>query len=386
VSSEKPRLLIAANEPSTFRNFLLPFARHYRALGWRVDAMGSGLTSSPECLEAFDRVFDVGWRRNPADPYNLLRAPAQVRRVALHGYDLVHAHDPIAAFVTRFALRSLHRQGRIKVVYTAHGFHFFKGNSRARNAVFLTLERVAGPWADHLVVINREDEEAAKKYRLVPPERLHYMPGIGVDTSFYNPDQVSTTELRRLREELSLAPEDRVFLMVAEFASRKRHRDALAAFAVLARDDTRLVFAGAGPEMAKMRALAVSLGVAERVRFLGLRRDVPALLRLSEALLVPSQQEGLARCVMEALGLGTPVIGTDIRGVREQLADGCGVIVKVGDVTAITRAMAWLLDHPTEAQVMAAKARAHLESYDLRRIIELHDALYSEVLGIPVAT
>ena len=102
------RMLSVATIEGTLSEFLLPFAEHFRAQGWRVDAMAQGVTDSPECCAAFDRVWDITWSRNPLDPRNLLKAAPAVRRlVERERYDLVHVHTPVAAFVTRYALKNL---------------------------------------------------------------------------------------------------------------------------------------------------------------------------------------------------------------------------------------------------------------------------------------
>jgi glycosyltransferase involved in cell wall biosynthesis len=297
------------------------------------------------------------------------------------GYDLVHVHTPVAAFSTRYALRGLRRTGKPRIIYTAHGFHFYEGGPALQNALYLGLEKLAGRWTDELVVINQEDHQAAQSHHIVPTERLHYVPGIGVDTDAYSLESVSATEVLALRTEIGLEPENGFFLMVASFDPGKRHCDAIRAFAQLSRVNAHLVLAGDGPLMSKVQALADELGVRQRVHFLGHRKDVPVLVRASVALLLPSQREGLSRSVMESLSLEVPVIGTDVRGIRSLLDNGCGLLVQPGDIEALTEAMAWMIDHPQEAQSMGRRGRERMVAYDLKRILALHEALYDKALG-----
>ncbi len=373
-------LLVVTTIPDSLRAFLLPFAYYFRAKGWRVDAMAQGVSNCTECLKAFDRVCEVEWSRNPLDPQNLMVAPRQIREVLAKGYDLVHVHTPVAAFVTRYALNDLRRRGRPKMIYTAHGFHFYGGGTPLKNASFLVLEKLAGRWTDYLVVINREDEEAAKRYRIVPPERVRYMPGIGVDVEHYSPNAVLEDGVLRVRQELRLPLGTPLFLSVAEFIHRKRHRDILRAFAQLARPQAHLAFAGDGPLMEEMQRLASDLGIHNQVHFLGFRQDVATLIRASVATLLASQQEGLPRSVMESLCLKIPVIGTEIRGIQDLLEGGCGLLVKVGDVEGLAQAMAWVLDHPEDAQIMGKRGGERMVACDLRHILELHETLYTEIL------
>lgn len=365
--------------PDTLRGFLLPFAAHFRGRAFRVDAMARGVGQCLECLVGFDRVWEVDWSRNPLDPRNLGAARRRVREVVAAGaYDLVHVHTPVAAFVTRLALRGAPRATRPRVIYTAHGFHFYRGGPRLRGAAFRALETLAARWTDYLVTINREDAAAA--HRLLPPERVRYMPGIGVDLRRYAPEAVDDRDVARVRNELGLRVGERLFLMVAEFIPRKRHRDALAAFARLGRADARLAFAGGGPLEEAMKRRAADLGLGHRVRFLGFRPDIPALVRASVAVLLPSEQEGLPRSAMEALSLGVPVVGSRIRGTTELLEPGCGRLVPVGDVAALAAALGWMLDHSAGAREMGRRGRERMAEYGLDRVIALHEELYAEAM------
>ncbi|MEG4532719.1 glycosyltransferase family 4 protein [Microcoleus sp. D2_18a_D3] len=376
------RLLVVTTIAATLRAFLLPFAYHFRSKGWQVDAMAQGVSKSPECLQAFNRVWEIEWSRNPLDPKNLILAPQAIREVMAQGnYDIVHVHTPVAAFVGRYAVNNLRKQGKCKVIYTAHGFHFHPGGKALKNAIFLTLEKIAGNWTDYLTLINREDELTAKKYNILPPERIRYMPGIGVDLKYYNPDVVAESEVGRVRQELGVAEGTPLFLCVAEFIARKHHRDVIQAFAKLARPEVHLVLAGRGRLLEEMQKLASDLGVKNIVHFLGRRDDIPTLMRASVANILASEQEGLPRSVMESLSMEIPVIGTKIRGTQELLEGGCGLLVEVGDIEGIAKAMAWVLDRPEEAKTMGKQGRERMAAYDVSQVIKLHEELYAEALA-----
>ncbi|MCL6472822.1 MAG: glycosyltransferase family 4 protein [Firmicutes bacterium] len=381
------KLLIVTTVSSTLQAFILPFARHFRGKGWQVDAMASGAPTCLECVGSFDRAWDAKWSRNPAAPSNLsgiLQVKKEIRTlIEREDYDLVHVHTPVASFVTRYALRKLRSKGGPKVIYTAHGFHFYPGGPLLKNSLFISLEKLAGRWTDYLIVINREDEEAARKNRIVPAERLYYMPGIGVDTDYFNPKKVSAADVEQVRKELGLRKDQPLFLMIAEFIPRKRHQDLLLAFSRLNNPDAHLALAGTGELVDDMKALAQRLDVAGRVHFLGSRRDIPALIRASAATLLTSQQEGLPRSVMESLSLEVPVIGSNIRGTRELLSDGCGLLVQLGDIDGYAEAMAQVLKSPQEARAMAKRGRAKMiGKFDIKLIIKAHEELYAKAMGV----
>lgn len=376
-------MLVATTVALMVDDFLLPFARHYRALGWNVDVLAKGATQSKRCAEAFDRVWENTWSRTPLDLHGNLEGAKCVRQlVESQEYDLVHVHTPVASFVTRAALRNV--RDRVKVVYTAHGFHFFKGGPGHKNFIFSNLEKVAGKWTDALVVMNREDENAVKQYRIVDESRLFYMPGIGIDLKKYCASAVSNEEVHKVSQALGLVPGQQVFLKVAEMIPRKRHEDALRAFATVGTDSV-LLLAGEGPLQSQLRRLAADLGIAERVRFLGRRSDVPVLMKLANAVVLVSGQEGLPRCVMEAMAMGKPVIATDVRGTRDLLARGGGILVPVGNIAAITSAMKELAGQPDVGVTMGKRGLEAVKEYDLKNVIRLHDELYDKVLqtGFP---
>ncbi len=376
------RLLVVTTIADTLRAFLLPFAYYFRSKGWQVDAMAQGVSNSPECLQAFNRVWEIEWSRNPLAPKNLILAPKIIREVVAQSkYDLVHLHTPVAAFVGRYALNNLRKKGKCKIIYTAHGFHFHPRGNPLKNAIFLNIEKIAGNWTDYLTLINHQDELAANKYSILSPRRIRYMPGIGIDLKYYNPDNVMDSEVGRVRQELRIGAGDPLFLCVAEFIDRKHHRDVIEALAKLARPQVHLVLAGHGRLLEEMQKLASDLGIINLVHFLGQRNDIPALMRASVATILASEQEGLPRSVMESLSMEIPVIGTKIRGIQELLEGGCGLLVEVGDIEEIAKAMAWILDRPEEAKAMGKQGRERMAAYDLCQVIKLHEELYAEALA-----
>lgn len=381
------RLLIATTVIDTIDAFLLPFARHFRDRGWTVDAACRDDLSHLREAGYFDATFQLPWSRNPLDPRNLARAPGLLRAlVAARGHDLVHVHTPVASFVTRYALGALPAARRPALVYTAHGFHFHPRGNPLRNLTFLGLEKLAGRWTDYLVVMNRHDEAAARRHGLVAQERLRPMPGIGVDLTALHPEAIERSAVEAFRRDVGLAEGAPYFLMAAEMIPRKRHADLLEAYALLARQvgpsAPALVLAGKGVLEEALRGSARRLGISDRVRFAGFRRDVAAAMRGALAVLLTSEQEGLPRCLLEAMALGTPVIATRIRGNVDLLDDGCGLLVEVGDHRGLAAALLASVEDPAAAQERARRARQKADRFDLRHILALHESLYAEALDL----
>lgn len=378
--------LFVTTVPITLEVFLIPFARHFRREGWRVDALANGASGDPALQGEFDTLFDVAWSRNPLSPSNLIGTARRVKRlVADGGYDVVHVHTPIAAFVTRFALRKRRRGASPTVIYTAHGFHFFTGQRPLPHALFRTLERVAAGWTDYLVTINAEDYAAARRFGRIPSERVRLIPGIGVDIGRFSAGSVSDAERSAVREGLAVGPGQFMLTMVAEFAPVKRHEHILRAMAEVKDPDVVLVLVGEGPLIAAVSEMASSLGVTDRVRFAGYRRDIPAILAASDALTLVSAREGLARSVLEAMASGIAVIGTRTRGIADAVGEDAGWIVPIDDASALAAAIDEAAGDREETRRRGVAGRDRVSrEFSLDRIIAEYEELYREATASSV--
>jgi glycosyltransferase involved in cell wall biosynthesis len=373
----RPAVLMVSTVARTVEHFLVPFGEHFAAKGWRVECAARGAPESAICCGSFEQSWEIPWSRHPGDIQNVRAAGAIRDLVATQRFDVVHVHTPVAAFVTRCALARRVAWGRPFVVYSAHGFHFHAGGRSVSNHAYRLLEKLASRWTDSLVVVNREDEAASRSMRLRAAGRSHFVPGFGVDVKGL---RVASRNGPDVRRELGLSPADCLFLVVAEFIQRKRHADIMHALAALPREKVHLALAGDGPLREHVVRLAHQLGVADRVHLLGFRRDVPALLRRSNALLLASQQEGLPQCVMEALALGIPVIGADARGTRDLLEPGGGILFPVGNVPALAEVMEWVADHPKAAAEMGHRGIKSIGPLRLDQILLAHEEIYDQGL------
>ena len=372
------KLLIITTISRTIRDFTIPYIRHFKSLGWQVDGMALDITNNDECIQELDNIWEIQWSRNALDPRNFFKGVARVKEVvASEDYDIVHVHTPIAAFVTRYALKKF---TKTRVVYTAHGFHFYHGGNPVKNAIFFNLEKLAGRWTDYLVTINQEDVRAAIKNRFLPQEKIIYTPGIGLDLEQYNPNNVSKAEMNAVRQELSLDRKSVLLLSIAEFTPRKRQQDQLIALKKLNRPEIHIAFAGYGVTLAKIEELARELELQQQVHFLGHRKDIPALICASQAVLLTSQQEGLPRCIMEAFCAAKPVIGTRIRGTQDLLSDDCGILIEVGDTEALAKAITVVADDPEEAHRIGSNGLAKIATYDVREILKTYEDIFDKAL------
>ena len=364
-----PRLLIVTTIAETVRAFLVPYACYFRGIGWNVDAMARGITQCGDLSLHFGKLIDADWSRNPLDISNIAHNVRAIREAA-KDHDIVHVHTPVAAFLTRLALRRHKSAPRPAVVYTAHGFHFHHAGHKRNNFIFRKLEQLAGRWTDRLIVINREDYDASLKFHIVPEHDLIHMPGIGLDFSRYDAASVPKADIKQIHDQLGMKGDDALFSMIAEFKPNKRHADAVNALAKMGHAGAHLAFAGEGPAKEPIQHMAKALGLAKRVHFLGNLKDVCPLIMASRAVLIPSEREGLSRTGMEAACLGIPIIGSDARGVKDVVLPNRGLLFPLGDTFALRDAMQQMIEIPY--QHTAPDPRWRIEN-----LIRLHHELYS---------
>jgi glycosyltransferase involved in cell wall biosynthesis len=372
------KVLFTATVYTHLAAFHAPFMKLLQSWGHEVHAAASPAEGRKDEIEALGvTCHDVPFARSVTSTRNF-RAYRTIRRLlARQRYDLIHVHTPVAAWLTRFAAR---RAGQGPVLYTAHGFHFFRGAPWAHWLLFYPLERIAARWTDGLIVMNGEDLDRARRIGFVQGENLFLVHGVGVDLAAYAPAE----GLREaVRAELGLARGDLVVTCVAEFTPTKDHAQLLAAWPEVVRriHQARLLLVGDGQLRVGIERTARERAIPN-VGFLGFRRDVPALLAGTDVFVLPSRREGLPRSVLEALAAGVPVVATDVRGNRDLVEDGRnGFLVKVGDATGLAQALLTLLQDESLRTRMGVEGRARARDYALDRVIREMAAIYGRFLG-----
>jgi glycosyltransferase EpsD len=324
----------------------------------------------PECANTYDLPFArVPWRTQNLSAYR------QLRRVLRDGqYDAVHCHTPVGGLLGRWAARGT----GAKVLYTAHGFHFYRGAPLLNWLLYYPLERILARRTDVLITINDEDEALARQK--FPAGRVARVHGVGVDMARFAP--VPPVERMVLRVRLGLPPEDPVLLCVAELNANKQQSLLVRAMpSVLTQfPRARLLLAGPDHFGGRIQALARELRVSHAVTFLGERGDVPQLLAAADVVLAASLREGLPVNVMEAMAAGLPVIATDNRGHRELIRpEETGLLVPPTDACAMAGAILRLLGDPALRARMGQFARDRAENYALPKVLAELMEIYQEI-------
>lgn len=298
------KVLMAASESSHFKNFHIPYIKRLIAGGVEVHTVSNGDFSLDGAVHT-----RLGFRKRLLSPANVAVIFKLARLIRRERYDAVYTNSTLAGFAGRMAV-ILSGSRRTECRHICHGY-LFDDNGSARSRVYLMFEKLVRRRTSLLAVMNADDLRIAGKYRL--GREIVFLDGMGLDEEKFPP--LPESEISRQREELG--GENTLFLCVGEFSARKNQSAVLRAFARLKRTDCRLIFAGGGALFEECRALAKTLGIAERTVFLGHCSDMNALYRACDCLISASRYEGLPFNVMEALYCGESVLLSDVKGNRD---------------------------------------------------------------------
>lgn len=356
------RILVVCTTDSMIWNFLVPHIKRLEAEGYVVECACSETGPFFEDLKSVHGLVmhRVDFKRSPYSLSNLAAFRQLKRIVRERGIHIIFCHEPVGGAMGRL----VGHMTNCKVVYMAHGFHFYKGAPK-QSRLYYYIEKFLARYTDILITINQEDYEASLTFKA---GKKYLLPGIGIDTSRF----VYQPEPGYIRSELHLGDGDIVLLSVGELIKRKNHETVIEAVAGL--NDPRLhyVIAGDGELMDQLREKIRALQ-ASRVHLLGYRKDIGKLCNSADIFIMPSFQEGLSVALMEAMACGLPIIASEIRGNVDLLPDErYGILVKPTDVDGYRSAICQLL---SDAGLRSRMGRQNMERVKLFDIKAVEDQL-----------
>lgn len=290
-----------------------------------------------------------------------------------NNYQVIHCQAPISGVITRLAARKFNKNDT-KVIYVAHGFHFFKGGPIRNWILYYPVEYLCSKFTDCLVTINLEDYRCAKKNFHKIKNEIEYIPGVGIDTDKTRSDFCSR---ERILEEFNIPSNSKVVVTVGELTPGKNHITALKAFAKANIPNSYYIICGIGKYEAILKELVNELNIKEKVVFAGYRSDILDIDQASNVFLFPSLREGLPVAVMEAMSIGLPVICSDVRGNRDLIVDGKGgYIIDKYDVDGFANALREILFSEYDMIEMGEFNKRIIVNYDKRVVDSRMKSIY----------
>lgn len=357
--------------------FHIPYLEWFKENGYEVHvAAKNDYENKEDCNIPFcDKFFDLPFERLPLKKNNFYAQKELKKIININKYEVIHCHTPIGGALTRISAREARKNGT-KVIYTVHGFHFYKGAPFINWLLYYPIERWLAKYTDVLITINKEDYERAKsKFKAT---RVKYIPGIGIDLKKFKTIEVSR---EWKRSELCLPKDAFVVLSVGELNKNKNHEAIIRAIAKIDNLKIHYVICGQGQLDQYLRNLSKELDIEKQVHLLGFRKDIPEICKSSDLFAFPSFREGLSVALMEAMASGLPVVCSKIRGNSDLIENGKGgYLVDPQDIYGFARAIEKLLNNKELRNEMRHYNKEVVKNFQVKSVLDKMNKIYEKVL------
>lgn len=402
------KALVHAHTAYMLTQFNIENIKILQKLGYEVDVAccwrDDDSALSPEALKkARKKLDDLGVRiietaslRKIFNISELSKAYKLLKKESLENkYEIVHTQSPIGGAICRLACRKARKIYGTKVIYAAHGFHFFDGAPKKNWIIFYNVEKYCAKFTDMLITINKEDFKNAKEF---PARDIEYVPGAGVDTHKFI---ASDGAREKVRLELGLTDDTVALLSVGELIPRKNHELVLEALKNMldarflinpassevptaGKYKVKYFIAGRGKIDAELHEKINELGLNDYVQMLGFRSDVADVFAASDIYVFPSHQEGLPVALMEAMSVGLPAVASSIRGNTDLIEENKGGFLFYShDAKSLQSALIRMLDADKSIWKQMGESNVKtMEAFDIQKVNEKMEELYKKVVTL----
>lgn len=360
------KILFVASITRHILAFHIPYLKMFSDAGFEVHVASKGEEEIPYC----DEHFEVEFERSPFKISNI-KAYKELKKIIDEGdYDIIECNTPVASVLTRMAAKKTRKQNNTRVIYIAHGFHFYKGAPLINWLTFYPVEKHLSKHTDDLITINEEDFEFAKNK--MKAKRVHHIHGIGVNEDKFS-KEVSVAERKELREKLKLHDNDFVLFFAGELNKNKNQIMLIETMRDLVKENPRikLLLAGDGVLKEHYENKIREYKLEENVHLLGYRNDVPEILKAVDLYVSASKREGFGINLVEAQISGVPVIASKNRGHKEIIKDHRnGLLFSINSVSELLIDIRTIKDNEKFRQSIISAARKSVKAFYIANTLE----------------
>ena len=330
------KILYVATVLSHICQFHLPHLQMLKEQGHEIHVAAHDNLAVKNGLQLLytDRHIEIPFERSPYDPRNITAYRRLKKLLTEEYYDIIVCNTPVGGILTRLAAQKCRRQGT-RVIYIAHGFHFYKGSAKKNWILYYPLEKAMARLCDIVITINNEDYQFAKKHF---PGRVEHIHGVGVREDRYHP--ATEAEQAEMRRAEGLSKDDFVVICTGELNKNKNQTTLISAAALLKNKipNLKVLLAGNGPKEQDLRRQIAAQGLENTVKLLGYRTDLEKLVPAVDVVVSCSRREGLPLNIVEAMLCRKPVVASVNRGNAE-LVDNrvTGYLLPPEDVKAFAK-------------------------------------------------
>ncbi len=374
---EKEKVLLVATVQSHICQFHLPLIDWLHSQGYEVHVAAKNNLKEKHGLklETPDKVFEVPFERSPFKKENITAYKMLKKIIEENHYKIIHCNTPMGGILARLIGKKQRKKGT-KIIYTAHGFHFFKGAPLKNWIIYYPIEKYFSKFTDSLITINDEDYEIAKNK--LKAKHTYLVNGVGVNIQKFSMP-IEEKEKQALQKELQIQNDDFVFISIGELNTNKNHIMQIKAMEEVTKKypNVKLFILGNGTLYEEYTKIIKEKGLENNIKLLGYRSDVNKILQIANATMTTSKREGLPVNVMEAMSAGVPVIATKNRGNAQLIKNKqTGFLVDIDNVEQLINVMYEVIENDEET--IKENAKEAIKSYSIEEVMKQLQYIYEK--------
>lgn len=323
------------------------------------------------------KSFKIDIKRKPFE-FSNIKSLFQLKKIIENGnYDIIHTHTPMGATLTRMAAKMANYKKTI--IYTAHGFHFFKNCPFINWILYYPVEKILSKYTDLIITMNSEDYEFAKKHFKT---KIVYVPGVGFNEKKF---EISLTqkEKENFRRYNRLSKEDFVISYVAEISNRKRQAYLIKTIAKMNITNEKFLLIGDSNKsnLNKIKRLIKRYKLENTVKIISFNNEIEKYLEISDLVISVSSQEGLPLNIMEAMYKRKPIIVTNCRGNIDLIQHmENGLVVEMNNQQQLMDSICLLKNDKDLQKKFANKNKKIIGKYSITNVMKKMDKIYKEIM------
>ena len=365
------KVLFVATVDIHIKTFHLPYLKYFKEKGYEVHVA----TNTGDLIDYCDVKHKICISRSPFKICNLKAIRELKKIINNEKFDIIHCHTPMGSVVARISAKRARKKYNTRVIYTAHGFHFYKGAPLLNWLLFYPVEKYLSKFTDDIITINKDDYNfALKKFK----SRIHYVAGVGIDIKRFDIKMNDKQEIM-YKKEFGLKENDYVLTCVARLDTNKNQGFLIDIMQKVVKkyNNIHLLLVGRDEINGFYQRLVKEKKIDGNVHFLGNRDDIPKILSITDIVLSASKREGLPVNVLEAFASGTPVVALSCRGMYDLIDNGInGYVIDSNNREEYINRILRIYENPKLTEIISRNNREKIKNYDLNNIINEYKKIY----------
>lgn len=373
------KVLFVASVAGHIKNFHTPYLKLFKDKGYTTYVAANWTLKENEKIDFCDNFIQLPIERKQFSLKNIKAICKLKKLLKVEKFDLIHCHTPMGSVVARLSAKSSRKKGT-KVVYTAHGFHFYKGAPLKNWIIYYPVEKICSRWTDCLITITNEDYKFAKKH-FKNIKKIEHVNGVGMNAKRLEKG-LTESEKNDIRENLKIKSDDIVFSYVAELNSNKNQMLLIHIIERLkdSYPNIKLLLIGNGPLKERYKEYIDENNLNEFIKLLGKRNDINELLSITDIYMASSKREGLPVNIMEAMYKGIPIVATDNRGHREIAMNSKNIFIEK-DITEMEQKVIDIISNMKNYKELSQEEHNDSKKYSIESVIERMNEIYADLLS-----